>query len=238
MMRELVLFCGGPAMGHEAVPKPLLHVDASRSLIETFLAQVSPEMHPRVTLLVERTYADRFRLVLESAAWPFATRVVECDDGSSTLVKFRTFLEAQATSTKLIEFSYPDLFFNGDLSFPQLEQEDLDRTVCISQIPVSSRFPRLMVDEYTGEVRGLSRHTSGVPANPYFIYGGHLLGHVDTLRRYGDEFVADHDPATVNLEFDFFSWLINRSRIKALPLYGELIHADSPRDFARLRASN
>lgn len=235
MKRELVLFCGGPAIFGDGVPKPLLPVQADRSLIEHYLGQVDPSQYVSVTLLVERAHVEPFRAAIARASPTVPSRLLVIDDGASTLRKLQAFTTTDLGPNRVLEFSYPDLFFDGDPGFDRLDPQVLEHQVLISQIPVNSRFPRLMIDEYSGEVRGISRHVSAVPANPYYIFGGHLLALPERLRVLLEDFGAEYDLAVASLEFDFLSWLINRDLVIAHPLYGRMIHADTPRDLLQLQ---
>ena len=68
--------------------------------------------------------------------------------------------------------SYPDIFTFEKLAIPEPEDSQLEDKVFISYVPIFSRFPRLVVDQYLGTVRGISNHVSAMPSNPLHIYGG------------------------------------------------------------------
>jgi NDP-sugar pyrophosphorylase family protein len=233
----LVLFCGGPPIYVGDVPKPLQPAGDGLTLLERYLRHIQSEAPGRIVLLCDETFADRYREVVGGLVHPSKIEVFVGEDNSTTLNKMRLFLASGFPADRLVQFSYPDLFYWGDLALPDAADDpQLDDKILVSITPLTSRFPRLTVDPYSGSVRGISNHSSLIPANPMHIFGGHLVARAGVLKEMTDAFVQEAKIAAPSLEYDLFFWLINRSKVSALTLYGQWMQIDSPRDLAHLAA--
>lgn len=231
MSRALVLFCGGPPI-YLGVPKPLQTLPTGETLLERFLRHVEPRVPEDVVLLCDAPFAAQYEEVAKRLAYSAALRVHACTDGSTTLTKLSEFLDSGYPADCVVAFSYPDVFVAGDIVTPADDDPRLVDGVFISYTPIFSRFPRLVVDAYDGAVKGISNHTSPVPANPLHVFGGHLIARVGVIKKLLETFQAETMLPSPSLEFDMFYWLINTSRMHAMPLGGRWVQADSPREIA------
>ena len=133
-----------------------------------------------------------------------------------------------------MQFGYPDIFSFDEYSEPKKEDLESNTSVHISAAALTSRFPRLIVDVYNNEVRGISNYSSPVPANPLHVFGGDLWGKVSELLTLIVEFKAQVRTPAPSLEYDFFFWLINHKKMRCVMLYGGRIWIDSVRDVHNL----
>ncbi len=225
MRRAWGIFCGGPALYGDAVPKPLMPV-AERTLLHWYLSRLAPDQVSSICLLGDHEYGER--LMEEARAAGVEASVLTSAVGASTLERARLFLTTQNASADVC-LTYPDVFAQDRLD-PVVEGFD----VFLSVTALKSRFPRIHLDPYTHEVRSISNHTSPVPANPVHIFGGHIIGKAGTLRQLLHEFVSLSHRSAPTLEIDFFGWLINGGQVGAIPLFGDWFQVDSPRDVSRL----
>ena len=90
------------------------------------------------------------------------------------------------------------------------------------------------MDVYSDDIKGISDHTSLMPANPLHVFGGTLYGKKETLMKLSKEFLENQTNPNPSLEYDLFFWLINQARVKAIMLYGDWLLVDSARDVRRL----
>ncbi|OBI26209.1 hypothetical protein A5709_07435 [Mycobacterium sp. E1386] len=229
MSRALVLFCGGPPI-YSGSPKPLQMLPTGETLLERFLRHVEPRVPDDVVILSDTDFAPEYQSVARRLAYSAALRVYACTDGSTTLTKLREFLDSGYPADRVVEFSYPDVFVAGDIATPADDDPRLVDGVFISYTPIFSRFPRLVVDTYDGEVKGISSHSSHVPANPLHVFGGHLIARVGVIKSLLEAFQAEAMLPSPSLEFDMFYWLINTSRMHAMAIGGRWVQADSPRE--------
>jgi len=239
MKRDFFLFCGGPAIYDNNHPKPLMTIRPGESLIRVylkFLLDRHPSKTERLTLLCDDEHKDLIRKDLESFDCKVPLGVVSCGSKSTTLTKLEFALSTVTDPSKFLEFTYPDIFFFGDCREPFSDELKTNPLVCISASPLTSRFPRLIIDEYKNIVRGISNYSSPVPANPHFVFGGNLWGQADGLRSLVRDFKLQADLPNPSLEFDFFFWLINQKKMKCALSHGERILVDSSRDVRLLLA--
>jgi NDP-sugar pyrophosphorylase family protein len=230
MMEVLALFCGGPAIYDDGVPKPLRRVGGA-TLIEQYLRHGLTRQVDAVVLLCDASYASAFATIATQSSVP--TTVSSTPDGASTFERARHFLEeAELAPDDMVHLAYPDVFTSFPLDVPS--DVDLSRRLLISTTTLTSRFPRFFVDPYTNAIRGISVHTSQVPANPIHIFGGDVLGQAALLEGLMGRFAAATDNPMPMLEADFFAWAINESLAESLPLYGAWQQIDSPRDITAL----
>lgn len=231
MSRALVLFCGGPPI-YSGAPKPLQTLPTGETLLERYLRHVEPRVPRDVVILCDAAFAAEYESLVARLAYSAALQVHACTDGSTTLTKLSEFLGSGYSTDRVVEFSYPDVFVAGDVVTPADDDPRLGEGVFISYTPIFSRFPRLVVDTYDGEIKGISNHSSPVPANPLHVFGGHLVAVVGVLKSLLEAFQAETMLPAPSLEFDMFYWLINTSRMHAMPLGGRWVQADSQREIA------
>jgi NDP-sugar pyrophosphorylase family protein len=233
---NLFLFCGGLAIDSAGGPKPLMKINNSKSLIKHYLEHLSSNETPpeTITILCDIGQRDIFLLELSKFKFSVPIKILECNIGSSTFDKFLTALEHHEGEKSIMHFSYPDIFFFGDT--PQVEKFNkvLNEGVAISVAALTSRFPRLIVDIYNNQIKGISDHTSAMPANPLHVFGGDIWGRVDVLKRLSKDFLSDTSVLKPTLEYDMFFWLINREQVSSVMLYGDWLLVDSDRDVRRL----
>lgn len=237
MSFELFLFCGGPDIAGPSRPKPLMRVREDRSLIVHFLRHLAkhrPTMPARITLLCDDGQEAEFESELRGIHYPVPLRIEACGLRASTFEKFEYALHTRQASGGLVQFGYPDIFFFDHYSEPTRGNLESGLGAYISAAPLTCRFPRLIVDVYSGEVKGISDYSSPVPANPMHVFGGDLWGLADELLKLASEFRSQTEIPCPSLEYNFFFWLINRFCMGCVMLHGERIWVDSPRDVERL----
>lgn len=229
---HLFLFCGGLSIDSAGEPKPLMKLFEGKSLIKYYLRYIaSSEILPdSVTLLCDMGQKKDFLLDLTGFKFPIDIEILESKENSTTFDKFIMALDCHGGETRLLHFSYPDIFFFGDTPQPGKFIPYLDNGAAISVAALSSRFPRLIVDIYGDNIKGISDHASLMPANPLHVFGGDLWGRKEVLRRLSLQFLEHKYSQKQSLEYDFFFWLINRGQVKSVVLNGEWIHVDSVRD--------
>lgn len=224
----LALFCGGPSL-YSGVPKPLQILDSGNTLLEHYLRNIEPIAPREVILLADRFFIKSYNSFIEGFAYTRTIRTFPCHDGSTTLMKLSEFLASDHPEDLRLVFSYPDIFTTCDAMSANLTEGEFSDTVFVSFAPIVSRFPRFIVNPYNLDIQGISAHTSLVPANPIHVFGGHLVARSGVISSLVTTFLSNQELCTASLEFDMFSWLINKSRIKGVQLYGDWIQADSIR---------
>lgn len=239
MKIPLYLFSGGPAYDGVGRPKPLMKIRQDRSLLVHFLLHLKQQrasLPQSVTLLCDDDHEAALRAELEPLSYPVPIYVRACGKQASTFEKFSKALLEAADRQGLIQFGYPDIFFFDES--PELKNQtvDSDSLVHISAAPLTSRFPRLIVDLYNNKVKGISNYSSPVPSNPLCVFGGDLWGRVDQLQKLTEEFRLEAAMASPSLEYDFFFWLINQDKMRCVMHYGERLWIDSTRDINQLLA--
>lgn len=235
----LFLFCGGPAIDGEGRPKPLMKIGEGRSLIVYFLHYLKrrgPSMPTSVTLLCDDGQKAAIEAELRGLSYPVPIRIQACGLQPSTFEKFEQALQEMKNSQAVVQFGYPDIFVFGECAVPEKEALESNSSVHISASALTSRFPRLIVDIYNNEIRGISNYTSLVPANPLHVFGGDLWGRVDELLMLVEEFRSQVGLTTPSLEYDFFFWLINHKKMRCVMLHCERLWIDSIRDVHQLLA--
>lgn len=235
MIDELVLFCGGPAI-YGGVPKPLQKLCSGETLVERYLISSKTRLPGRVTLLVEEKFRSDYFDLFDDHTYPTDLTLLSCPDDSSTLTKMKLFLDSCSVLDKTVMFSYPDIFIDGQIDIPNDTDTLLTDKVLISSVPVTSRFPRLVIGPYDNSVQGISSHSSPVPPNPLCIFGGHLLVHTGLMSSLVSAFLCETTLSAPSLEFDLFFWLINTLRMCSMPIHGRWIQADTPRDIEAILA--
>jgi hypothetical protein len=219
-------------------PKPLMQVDGGRSLLAHCLEHLQRRPSPpsAVTLLCDEGQQEAYAAELAALACELPVGVLACGPQASTMEKFEIALRAQADGQAVLRFGYPDIFYFGQDVEPA--SSDLAQgLVHISAAALSSRFPRLVIDVYTGRIKSISNHSAAVPANPMHVFGGDLWGQVDALRALCAQFRDQGQQSGASLEHDFFFWLTNHQKLRCVMLHGERLWVDSLRDVHRLLQS-
>lgn len=227
-MTRLVLFCGGPPIYPGDVPKPLQVVDGKRTLLELYLKTPFAADYSDVVLLCEPEFRSAFGEVVDCAEWDVETTVVQTPSCSSTLQKLTTYLDSCPEDGVPAAWTYPDIFYFGRL-IPR-DLTDWSERAVISVRAMTSRFPRIVMDPYSLQVRSISTHQSTVPANPAHLFGGHLFASPSMLSQVLPQLTSSTRPDFTSLEFDVFSGLISRGIVDALPLDSAWFKADGHRD--------
>lgn len=233
----LHLFCGGPAIDGEGHPKPLMRIREGRSLVVHFLHYLKSyrqAMPSSITLLCDDGQEAAYDSELRGFAYPVPIRIQACGTHATTFKKFEQALGYTEDSQAMVQFGYPDIFFFGDYVEPKKEDLESSSSIHISAAALTSRFPRLIVDVYNNEIRGISKYKSPVPANPHYVFGGDLWGRVDELMALIEEFRTQEGIIAPSLEYDFFFWLINQKKLRCVMLHGERLWIDSVRDVHNL----
>lgn len=237
MNAPLYLFCGGPAHDGEGRPKPLMKIIDGRSLIVHFLFYLKdrrPTLPKTVTLLCDDGQEEALRSELIGLSYSVPIHILACGKNANTFEKFSKALLATTDSKEIVQFGYPDIFFFDEFREPAKQTIDLDATVHISAAALTSRFPRLAVDPYNNNVKGISNYSSLVPANPLYVFGGDIWGRVDHLKKLINEFQSQEKLTSPSLEYDFFFWLVNHNKMRSVIQHGERLWIDSIRDINHL----
>jgi hypothetical protein len=237
MSIPLFLFCGGVLLDNIGQPKPLMNIRDGKSLIIYFLLYLErkrPIMPESITLLCDEDQEILFKEVLCGFSYPVPLRVLSCGKQASTFEKLNLALRGISEKKIIVQFGYPDIFFFGKYTEPSMSTLESDIGIHISAAPLTSRFPRLVVDIYSNEIKGISNHRSMVPANPLYVFGGDIWGRADNMILLIDEFLLQATSVSLSLEYDFFFWLINYKKMHSVMLYGDRIWIDSVRDIQNL----
>ena len=239
MKRTLFLFCGGPAIYGEDLPKPLMPVRPGESLLRVYLRFLETQQGrklTKVTLLCDDNQEALFRSELENFDFLVPISIMSCGTNVNTLGKFEVAISTVIDPSLISVFSYPDIFFFGERIEPS--EDDLKRNsgVFITAAPLTSRFPSLIIDSYNNIVKGISNYNSPVPANPHFVFGGELWGRTEAFVSLFRDFKLQVDMPNPSLEYDFFFWLINQKKMGCTILHGHRIWVDSSRDVQNLLA--
>jgi len=239
MNTPLFLFCGGPAINGAGNPKPLMKIKEELSLLIhylDYLKQYRSSMPSSVTLLCDDGQEAAIQAELDSLPYPVPISVQACGVQATTFEKFENALREIKYNNAVVQFGYPDIFAFNEYSEPNKEDIEFTASVYISAAALTSRFPRLIVDVYNNELRGITNYSSPVPANPLHVFGGDLWGRADVLLTLVIEFKSQLDTLSPSLEYDFFFWLINQKKMRCVMLHGKRIWIDSVRDVHHLLA--
>ena len=232
---QLILFCGGPAIYDHGVPKPLRSLGGAGALIGVYLRQDFVQSFESVVIVCETSFVKEFRAVVDALEARSQVHLVESPDGSSTLQKLSLAMASSPGGSALVVASYPDIFCFGQ-DWSQLDHRlDLGH-IAITAQPLESRFPRIMLDPYTHRAKSISHHRARVPANPVFMFGGHLIARRQDLAVALEDFLRDNGEGTPSLEFDMLAWLISEAKVNSLVLECTWLQLDSARDELKLLA--
>jgi hypothetical protein len=233
----LFLFCGGPAIDSYGHPKPLMKIHKERTLLTHFLLYLQfyrRSLPQKIILLCDDGQKDSIQSEINNLNYPREICIETSGSNTNTFKKFCHALGKISHNKSVVQFGYPDIFSFDKFAEPKMEDLESNAMVCISTAVLTSRFPRLAVDIYNSEVRGISNYTSPVPANPLHIFGGDLWGRSDYLFSLADKFLHETKLQNPSLEYDFFFWLINLKKMSCVIQYGERLLVDSIRDINQL----
>jgi hypothetical protein len=227
MIDDIVLFCGGPQIYGDAVPKPLSKMpDGSSVLVNYLRHQLMPS--ESITLMVESEFVQSFtNEVSQLSKLNDKLRIVSCEQGSSTLEKMKRYLMLNERQTNKLLFTYPDVFYFGPPSdFFKLRFHEPVSYVSI--VPLRSRFSQLAVDIYSSEVKSVSLRPVKMPANSTFIFGGHFFSDRKLIEKLLASFDDSEGPQhKLTLEGDFLKYLISNSVLESVLLSKRWVKADS-----------
>lgn len=231
MISDLILFCGGSPVPNQNLPKPLLVMPNSLTVLENQLFQLKDKNIPRITLLVEENYFDLVYALVEKKKESKKNIVIlKTVNESTTLDKLSQFLSASIACGSNLLFSYPDIFYFGDWT-ENFKATSNDERIVISGVPLQSRFPELIYDPYTFEVSSVSLRPTRVPANSSTIYGGHLYAKLGTIRRCLESFYLESSHLlNPILEEDFLKFLSSNNLLDLTILENRWIKADSAKE--------
>ena len=232
-MNQLVLFCGGPTIYPGTVPKPLQVMASGRTLLEWYLSTPFTAAFQSVVLLCEDHNFEQFKRLTGTLESQRDMQVVSTPEGSTTLAKLQNYVE-ESKGDATLTCTYPDIFFAGTYRAPGRDY-DWDHRITLGIRPLSSRFPTLMVDPYSGLVQSITYHHPAVPANPVHIFGGMLIAKAATLSRLLAEFRDYNSGRRATLEFETFGWMINLGIADSTLLEGHWFQADGPRQIEEIK---
>lgn len=233
-MDSLILFCGGPAIYPGGVPKPLQLMTEERTLLDYYLDTPFAAGFSEVTLLCEDDYLNDFERLVRTIESGRRITVLCSPNNSSTLEKIHLYLAARGTCDRPVVFSYPDIFYFGDLPLTETDFPWSEKAMLSLRI-LSSRFPRIIIDPFSGQVRSISSHQSAVPANPVHMFGGHLIASPKMLKEALSAAMVQRGTELDSLEVGALAWMIGLGLVSSLVLDQPWMIADAPRDFEEIR---
>ena len=228
-MTDLVLFCGGPKIYGEGLPKPMRQMPSGISLLEAYLGQAHLISEMRVRLLVDSGDEDLFEKALLRGGFD-STQLISCRAGSSTLEKLSEFAHLDSSHSNPTIFSYPDIFYSA--GFHELLKTSSPNKVVVGTHKQKIRFPRLNRHPYSSEVRSVETSSPLDRTNPLWVFSGFFASELPFLRTELQIFLTRFalGAKAKSLESDFFSFLANESKLQALEISESWLQADSERD--------
>ena len=239
MNMPLFLFCGGTSVYGKNIPKPLMKVRDGKTLLVYFLNHIQryrTSMPSNITLLCDTGQEEAFTAELSNFIYPIPISIQACGRQTTTFEKLIFALRKNNGHRAPIQFGYPDIFLFEEFTGPPIEALMSESSIHISAAPLTSRFPRLIIDVYSNKINGISNYQSPVPANPMFVFGGDMWGRADQILELSETFLAQTSKDSPTLEYDFYFWLINLKKINCQQLHGERLWIDSNRDINLLLA--
>lgn len=228
---ELVLLCGGPAIYGTGVPKPLQLVRGRETLLELYINSGPFANVETANLLVERRDLDAFEEVLDRLGSRALIHVSE--DQSSTAQKILGFCERSVARDQLHVFTYPDIFFFGDLGQEFYEDES---KIWLSSRTMSSRFPRFFAEPYSSKLLSISPPHEQEGSNRVLMYGGHIVSRPNVLVSAINEWLADSDSKGGVLEERGFAHFVRCGLARHFELRGDWYQADNAREISKIAA--
>ena len=235
MRKELVLFCGGPAIYAGAVPKPLQILENGKTLLETYLGSTFCNEFDSISVCCEVEFVERYTEILDKLTNQ-NFKITVTSENSTTLDKLAASLHSTEQDERLLVCTYPDIFYFGNDHLNLSKTQSKDR-VTLSIRAVQSRLPRIIIDPYLGHAKSISSHQSPYPANPDYMFAGHLICNSQSLFSLMQEFSSSTGSSARSLELDFFNWIISKGIVDTEVLSGRWIQCDSERDLNYLMRS-
>lgn len=226
---KLVLFCGGPAIYGNGVPKPLMVLNEGETLLGLFSKTNIFRNASSVELLVEDQFESDF--AKEAKLMGPHVRLRASEDFSSTGNKLRDYCRNSAEPETLTIFSYPDIFFFGEIGGDFLSD---DSKVWLSSRSALSRFPRFFPEPYGPRLLSISGPGEKQGSNRVLMFGGHIIAKPEILIQALDSWMISNDSKNPILEEQGFSFLVRSGLAAHFELLGNWLQADSPRDLARI----
>jgi hypothetical protein len=230
-MDQLVLFSGGPSIYSGNSPKPLQKLKSGETLIERYLNQSFVSEFDVVHICCEKKFERDFREIAESHK-AYEVNVCITEDTSTTFDKFSHFLSDFTKEEVNLMFTYPDIFYVGsDFVSPKIVDK---KSLALSIRPLQNRFPRVLIEPYSGVAKSISLHQGINPANPSYMYGGHLLGDASFLKDLLELFRLTNKSTRPVLEIDFLNWALGKGIVDTFLLGFDWLQCDSARDLVAL----
>lgn len=228
-MLEVALFCGGPKIYGPGLPKPLRPFANGLTLLQAYLVHLSNSHEAPVHLMIEESDVEHYRDVAQQVKHDSVSLSIS-NNGSTTLEKLEVFLSGERAPNSQILFSYPDIFYFGDL-------RDFHLSSGVSKVLLGShkhhvRFPRLSRHPFSNQVRSVGSPNAPESTNPDWVYSGIFTGNTDILKERLESFQLHSTSRGISrsLETDFFSFLANRKELEVIELESPWIQADSERE--------
>ena len=226
---KLVLFCGGPAIYGNGVPKPLTVLTDGETLLDLYSKSDVFRKASSVDLLVEREFEYAF--TQESDKLGPKVRVRVSENFSSTGLKLKQFCEESSEPEALTLFSYPDVFFFGDLGSDF--STDADK-IWLSSRSVLSRFPRFFPEPYGSRLLSISGPSEKEGSNRVLMFGGHIIAKPSILGPELESWFRTTYTKGEILEEQGFSHFVRSGLAAHFELLGSWFQADSSRDVVRI----
>lgn len=226
---KLVLFCGGPAIFGNGVPKPLMVLNKGETLLSLFSKTDIFRNASSVELLVEDQFESEF--AQEAKRMGAHVRLRTSEDFSTTGVKLRDYCRNSEQPETMTIFSYPDIFFFGEIGGDFLSD---DRKVWLSSRSALSRFPRFFPEPYGPRLLSISGPGEKQGSNRVLMFGGHIIAKPGILVQALDSWMSSNDSENQILEEQGFSFFVGSGLAAHFELLGNWLQADSPRDLVRI----
>lgn len=220
-MASLILFCGGEKIYGEKNPKPLMSYN-DKTLIVEYLNRIQTSSFESIVLLVENQDYKNFEFIATFKN----LKILSVEDKSSTLQKVRKMLNENYDDIhENIFFSYPDIIYEQEIFI-----HTFDSSLNLKITPLKSRFPEIIRDRFSENIKGITIFDSPVPANPTFIFAGVAAIKKDILKNQLKDFILRSE-ADGNFEVDFFQFMIDQNLAKYQIYSGKWKTIDSKKDF-------
>jgi len=226
---KLVLFCGGPAIYGKGVPKPLMLLSTGETLLGLFSKMPVFRNASSVELLVEDQFESDFAKEAESLGPHVKLQMSR--DFSSTGEKLRDYCRNSAEPDTMTLFSYPDVFFFGEICSDFFTDDD---KVWLSSRSALSRFPRFFPEPYGPRLLSISGPGEKQGSNRVLMFGGHIVAKPEILVQPLDSWIDGLDSESQILEEQGFSSFVRSGLAAHFELLGSWLQADSPRDLVRI----
>jgi len=217
--KKIFVFCGGPKLYNDA-SKGLSKFDSDTPLFVRHCNSLK-NIFQEIIYLVNDCETSKFQKISK--------------DYSLQGVSFIPFLESSSTFDNFTEilFSYTNeayLWFTYVDIFAQQSFWDDCSSLCshIKIVPFKSRFPKVFLEPFTENVKGVSSYISNVPANTDYIFGGYFFcNRSEIIDSYK---MINFERFSGLLEVEFFDQLALLNKLKAITFFKQWIHIDHFRD--------